>query len=103
LGITNADFNIIEQQLISFFIQQILEKKWEYNGTVHQLFINFKKAYDSVRREILHNILIESGIPRQLVKLIKMYLNEIYSTVNTGKNLPDKFTIQNGLKQGDTL
>jgi hypothetical protein len=26
------------------YIQQILEKKWEYNGTVHQLFIDFKKA-----------------------------------------------------------
>jgi hypothetical protein len=36
-----------------FYIWQILEKKWEYNGTVHQLFINFKKAYDSVRREVL--------------------------------------------------
>jgi hypothetical protein len=35
-----------------FCIRQILEKKWEYNGTVHQLFIDFKKAYDSVRREI---------------------------------------------------
>jgi hypothetical protein len=32
-----------------FYIQQILEKKWEYNGTVHQLFIDFKKAYDSVK------------------------------------------------------
>jgi hypothetical protein len=29
-----------------FSIRQILEKKWEYNGTVHQLFIDFKKAYD---------------------------------------------------------
>jgi hypothetical protein len=36
-----------------FYISQILEKKWEYNGTVHQLFIDFKKAYDSVRRETL--------------------------------------------------
>jgi hypothetical protein len=34
-----------------FYIQRILEKKWEYNGTVHQPFIGFKKAYDSVRRE----------------------------------------------------
>jgi hypothetical protein len=24
-------------------IHQILEKKWDYNGTVHQLFIDFKK------------------------------------------------------------
>jgi hypothetical protein len=30
-----------------FYIRQILEKKWEYNGIVHQLFIDFKKAYDS--------------------------------------------------------
>jgi hypothetical protein len=26
---------------------QMLEKKWECNGTVHQIFIDFKKAYDS--------------------------------------------------------
>jgi hypothetical protein len=25
-----------------FYIRQILEKKWEYNGTVHQLFINLE-------------------------------------------------------------
>jgi hypothetical protein len=29
-----------------FYIRQILEKKCEYTGTVHQLFIDFKKAYD---------------------------------------------------------
>jgi hypothetical protein len=36
-----------------FYIWQILEKKWEYNGMVHQLFRAFKKAYDSVKREVL--------------------------------------------------
>jgi hypothetical protein len=46
-----------------FCIRQILEKKWEYNEAVHPLFIDFKKAYDSVRREVLYNILIEFGIP----------------------------------------
>jgi hypothetical protein len=30
-----------------------MEKKWEYNETVHQVFTEFKKAYDSVRREVL--------------------------------------------------
>jgi hypothetical protein len=54
-----------------FYIRQILEKKWECNGTVHQLFIDFKKACDSFRREALYNILIEFGIPRKLVGLIK--------------------------------
>jgi hypothetical protein len=50
-----------------FCIHKILDKTWEYNDTVHQLFISFKKAYDSVRREVLYNILIESGIPMKLV------------------------------------
>jgi hypothetical protein len=38
-----------------FCIHEILEK-WEYNETVHQLFIDFKQAYESVRREVLYSI-----------------------------------------------
>jgi len=32
-------------------------------------FVDFKKTYDSVRREALYNILIEYGIPVKLVRL----------------------------------
>jgi hypothetical protein len=70
---------------------------------VHQLFIDFKKAYDSVRREVLYNILIEFGIPMKPVRLIKMCLSELYSRVRVGKHLSDMFPIKNGLKQGDAL
>jgi hypothetical protein len=68
-----------------FYILQIVEKKWEFNGTVHQVFTDFKKSYDSVRREVLYNILIELGIPRKLAGLIQMCLNETYNTVHRGK------------------
>jgi hypothetical protein len=78
-------------------------KKWEYNETVHQLFIDFKKAYDSVRREVLYNILIEFGAPVKLVRLIKMCLNETYNKICMGKHLFDTVFVQNGLKQGDVL
>jgi len=81
----------------------ILEEKWEYNEEVHQPFIDFKKAYNSVTREVLHKILIELGIPRKLVRLIKMSLTGTYSRVHVGKNVFDRFPIRNGLKQGDTL
>jgi len=86
-----------------FYICQILEKKWEYNQAVHQLFIDFKKAYDSVRKEVLYNILIEIGVPMKMVSLIKMCLTETYSRVQVGKNLSDTFPIRNGLKQVDAL
>ena len=75
------DFDGIGQLLIihSAFIKYVLEKKLEYNEAVHQLFVDFKKAYDSVRREVLYNLLIEFGIPMKLVRLITMCLNETYS------------------------
>jgi hypothetical protein len=86
-----------------FYIWQILEKKREYSGTVHQLFVGFKKACDSVRGGVLYVILIEFGIPRKLVGLIKIRLNETYSRVLIGKYKSDKFPIQNGLEQEDAL
>jgi hypothetical protein len=75
----------------------------EYHATVHQLFIDSKKAYDSVRREILYNILIEFGVPKKLVRLIKMCLTETHCRIQVGKNLSDMFPIKNGLKKEDTL
>jgi hypothetical protein len=61
------------------------------------------QVYDSVRREVLYNILIVFGVPMKLVSFIKMCLNETYSKVRIGKHLSDSFPIQNGLKQGDAL
>jgi hypothetical protein len=86
-----------------FCICQILEEKCEYNEKVHQLFIDFKKPYDSVRREVLYNTAIIFGVPMKLFGLIKMCLNETYRKVCIGKHLSDNFTIQNGLKQGDAI
>jgi hypothetical protein len=78
-------------------------KKWEHSEAVHQLFIDFKKAYDLFRREDWYNILIEFGIPMEPERLIKTCLNETYSRVLVGKHLSDMFYINNGLKQGDAL
>jgi hypothetical protein len=74
-----------------FLLTSVIEKKWECNEAVNQLFIDFIKAYGSVRREALYNILTESGIPKKLVWLIKMCLTETYSRVRVGKNLSEMF------------
>jgi sorting nexin-29 len=85
-----------------FCIHQILEKKWGYNETVHQLFINFKKAYNSVRREVLYNILTEFWVPMKPVRVNKMCLNETHSKAHVGKRLYHNFPTHD-LKQGDAL
>jgi len=52
LGIINVDFDATGQLLIIYcaFIKY-------YTEAVYQLFIDFKKAYDSVKREVFYNIL----------------------------------------------
>jgi hypothetical protein len=62
---------------------------------VHQLlvFIDNHKSYILFRRGILCNILIDFSIPMNLVKLIKMCLDEKYSRVRVGKHLSDIFLL----------
>jgi sorting nexin-29 len=103
IGVHQCGFRHNRSTTDQIFCIQMLEKKWKYNETVHQLFILFKNACDSVRREVLYNILIEFGVPMKLVRLIKMCLNKMYSKVRIGKHMSDSFPIQNGLKQGDAL
>jgi hypothetical protein len=60
---------------------------------VHQLFIDFKKAYDE---GVLYNILIEFSIPVKLVRLIKPCLNETYSV---GKRFSGMLSVRDGLNK----
>jgi hypothetical protein len=57
LGIIIVDFDCNKSTTEQIFCtRQILEKKWECNVTVHKLFVDFEKAYDSVRGEILYSV-----------------------------------------------
>jgi hypothetical protein len=82
----------------------ILEGKWKYSGTVHQLFVDSKEGYGQLGGTyILYNNHIKFGIPMKLVRLIKICLNRTYSEARLSKHLPDNFLVQNGLKQGNAL
>jgi hypothetical protein len=57
-------------------MRPILEKKWEYNGTAHQLFTDIYEAYDSGEKNC---IIFSSNI--KLVNLDKICLKKIYNAV----------------------
>jgi len=38
LVIIDVDLSVIDKLLIKYCVHQTLEKKWEYNWTIHQLF-----------------------------------------------------------------
>ena len=86
-----------------FIIRQIMEKAWEYNISIHQLFVDFKQAYDSIRRNIIFNIMEEFGIPRKLIRLTKATLTATKCKIMIQGALSDPFDIDTGLRQGDRL
>ncbi|XP_071041222.1 uncharacterized protein [Parasteatoda tepidariorum] len=56
-------------------LRQILEKKTKYNIKTFNLFINFKAAYDNIKRDKLYEAMSEFGIPVKLVNLTGATLN----------------------------
>ena len=77
-------------------ISIISENKCEYNWAVHQLLTGVKDVYDSVRMEVLHNILNEFRMPMKPVRIMCLY--EAYINIWTTKHLYCIFPIKNGLK-----
>jgi hypothetical protein len=57
--------DVTYQLLIAFLLSSDTGEKWEYYKTIYQLCVDFKKAYHSVRREVLYNILIEFRTPKK--------------------------------------
>ena len=86
-----------------FSIRQILEKCKEYNVEIHQLFVDFKAAYDSVNRKKLWRVMEEFGVPIKLISLTKLTLDGANSRVRIRSKLSDAFDIEEGLRQGDPL
>lgn len=54
-----------------FTFRQLMEKWWEYNKILHQLWINFKEGHDHIRRVEMWNVMADVGIPKTLIGLIK--------------------------------
>lgn len=71
---TNAGFGY--QQSNNYhrlIIGQIIEKEYEYCQNMWQVFVVFKKAYDSVHRDSIYNIMNDFGFQKK--KYNKVNLN----------------------------
>jgi len=67
------------------------------------LFVEFQKAYGSIHREDLINILTELHFPHKLINLIKSSIMETYSRVRIGNIKSEQVQVRTGLRLGDSL
>jgi len=53
-----------------FIVRQIYEKCHEYNIDLHNIFIDFSQAFDTINRDVIYNSLMKHNFPDKLIKLI---------------------------------
>jgi hypothetical protein len=67
------------------------------------LFVDFKKAYDSIHRESLVNILKEFRFPSKIVNLIGATISQTDIKVKIANTISKPVGGSTGLRQGDAL
>ncbi len=54
-----------------YCVRQLVEKAREHNTQVFMLFIDLRKAYDSIPRQALWQVLRKYGVPPTMVSLLR--------------------------------
>lgn len=86
-----------------FTMRSILEKFYENNLDLHQLYVDFAMAYDTVSRVGLVSCLKVLGVPFKIIRLIRMTLSHTVAKVMVQGELSCSFPISQGLRQGDPM
>ena len=74
-----------------------------YNKEVTLCFVDFRKAFDSISRETMFEILPLYGIPHSIVEAVKCLYTNTSALVLTPDGETTFFNIEAGVLQGDTL
>jgi hypothetical protein len=56
-----------------FIVGQIYKKRYGYNIDLHNIFMDFSNAFDTVNRDVIHNSLIKYNVLDKLIKLNKTH------------------------------
>lgn len=78
-------------------------KTWEFDKEIHVLFIDFRKAYDSIHRINLINILKKIISPQTFLKLIETCIMESFVLAKVGEAEAESISVISGLRQGDSI
>ena len=84
-------------------LRRLVEEVNNHKKEAVIVFIDFKKAFDSIDRNIMFQILEAYGIPREIINSIKIMYTNTSATVITPEGLTDFFPINTGVLQGDPL
>lgn len=70
---------------------------------MYQLFVDFRQAYDSIKRYRLWKAITQLGIPAKLAGLAKACVQHSNCKVKLNRELSEDFSVKIGLIQRDAL
>ena len=86
-----------------FSLQQVLRARARSGLKTYALFVDFKKAYDSVHQQALWTVLEHKGVPPQFIDLLRDWAAKRRTQVRVNGELSESFPMMKGVPQGDPL
>jgi len=89
-----------------FVLKHLIDKHRLRRAPQHHLFVcfvDFRKAYDSVRRDLLMKCLVDMGLHGNILSTIMHMYWQAPMVTKVGRSLGDAFDTTRGVKQGDPL
>ena len=86
-----------------FTIRQMSEKAVEHRTKQFFIFVDLRKAFDSVPREALWKVLGKLGVPEVLINIVKSFHENMTALIRLNGELLEGIDVTNGLRQGCTI
>jgi len=86
-----------------FVLRQIYLKFHEYNFDLHNIFIDFPQAFDTVHRVAIYSSLIKYNVPHKLINLIKLTTQRNKMKMKVNNSYSGWFEKKTAVRQRDPL
>ena len=87
----------------AYLLKHCIEHELQNHEKVYVCFVDYKKAFDMINRELLCIKLLNIGIPTPIVNMIHAVLQQIKFCIRSNGMFSDEFDSTNGVPQGDPL
>ena len=86
-----------------FTLRQLAEKYEEFGKDLYVCYIDFRKAFDSIWRKGLWNVMRHLGYPEKIIKILENAYRDTFSAVRVDGELSEWFNTIVGVLQGCVL
>lgn len=84
-------------------LRLIAENMWRRDRNIYNCFVDFRKAFDTVNRDVLWAILKSFGVNAKLVRILQAVCQNAITTVKIGEEFGNWFQLQKDVRQGDPV